>query len=135
MRGGIVGLGTAAAVLLGCAGPQPVRRDKLESPPPSNLPGLRQSITAQVGEARCSSDAVCRTIALGAKPCGGPWQYLVYSTSATDSARLAGEVVRYNEEEQRLNRAEGRISDCSLVAQPRVSCASGRCRAVGTEVR
>jgi hypothetical protein len=105
------------ALLLACAGKQPRNQDS------------GQSIRAQIKNAPCSSSSVCRTIAFGAKACGGPEQYLIYSTSVTDSARLAREVARYNEAERKRNRDEGRVSDCSLVVRPRVGCVSGQCRA------
>jgi hypothetical protein len=57
-----------------------------------NLDAMRESIAGQVGDAPCSSPTVCRTLAMGAKPCGGPREYLVYSVSFSDSARLATEV-------------------------------------------
>jgi hypothetical protein len=119
-----------AAVLLGCAGKQPRNQEAGDS---LTTADLRQGIITQIGDAPCSSPEVCRTIAFGAKPCGGPREYLVYSTSATDSARLAGEVARYNEEQARLNREQDLVSDCSLVVEPRVSCASGRCVAEKAE--
>lgn len=114
------------ALLLGCTGGQPRERPAGDSLTTSDL---RHNITTQIGDAPCGSASVCRAIAVGEKACGGPQQYLVYSASATDSARLARQVARYNEAERNRNRAEGRISDCSLVVKPQVSCISGRCRA------
>lgn len=118
--------------LLACAPKQPEKQAPGDSLTTSDL---RQAITAQIGDAKCFSPAVCRTIAFGAKPCGGPYQYLVYSTSATDSARLARDVARYNSAEEKANREEGRMSDCSLVLKPKVACVSGKCVAERTQQR
>jgi hypothetical protein len=96
---------------------------------------LRESIARQVGTAACSSLAVCRTLALGSKPCGGPRQYLVYSLAVTDSARLAADAARYNQAEAQKNRDEGLVSDCSMLIAPQVSCVSGKCAAVESEGR
>jgi len=96
---------------------------------------LRESIAQQVGTATCSSPAVCRTLALGSKPCGGPRQYLVYSLAVTDSARLAADAARYNQAEAQRNREKGLVSDCSMLLQPQVSCVSRRCVAMQSEGR
>lgn len=123
------------ALVLGCAGKRPSDQKVADSVPTVDLLKVRQAILTQVRDASCSSPSVCRTIALGEKACGGPRQYLIYSTSATDSARLAREVARYNEAERKRNRDEGRMSDCMAVVKPQVSCISGRCRAATAGTR
>jgi hypothetical protein len=138
-RGRAVLVGWAGSALiiggfgsLSCAGKQaavPERRDSLTSD------SLRQSIARQIGTATCSSPAVCRTQALGSKPCGGPRQYLVYSLTVTDSARLAADAARYSEAEARMNREKGLMSDCSMLVPPQVGCVSGRCAAIQSEGR
>lgn len=80
-----------------------------------------------IGEPTCADVSQCRAIAFGAKPCGGPWQYLVYSTAITDSTALAAAVARYNAREAEVNKAEGRMSDCSFVGPPRLARVNGRC--------
>ena len=96
---------------------------------------LRESIVQQVGTAACSSAAVCRTLPLGSKPCGGPRQYLVYSLAVTDSARLAADAARYNQAEAQRNRETGLVSDCSMLIAPQVNCVSRRCVAIRSEGR
>lgn len=113
-------LAAVTGMALGCSGKQPG---------PTREPSLRESIVGQVGKAPCSSGSVCRTIGLGVKPCGGPHEYLIYSTAATDSVRLAREVARYNEAEANRNREKGLVSDCRALVRPQVSCISGQCAA------
>ncbi|MFW6040036.1 MAG: hypothetical protein ACOC9N_03055, partial [Gemmatimonadota bacterium] len=74
--------------------------------------------------------ASCRAIPFGAKPCGGPWTYLIFSVERTDSAELASLVERYNAAERRLNELEGRMSDCSVPTRPTLDVRDGRCTAV-----
>lgn len=111
-----------AGMLLGCAGKQPPREETAD---PATL----------AKDSPCSSGSVCQTIAFGAKACGGPQRYLIYSTTTTDTARLAREVARYNDAERKRNRDEGRMSDCMMVLRPRVSCVSGQCRAATAGIR
>jgi hypothetical protein len=133
-----------AATLVGCARPddqagtdQTPARDSIGAPAPGDVPAsadslaaVRDAVREAVGEASCTDAGQCRTIAYGAKPCGGPWSYLVYSTAETDSARLTELVTRYNAIEQALNEAEDRVSDCRAVMRPEVACRQGVCTAV-----
>jgi hypothetical protein len=112
----ILALAAVTGMILGCAGKQPRKEDTSDA-------------ATLAKDSPCSSSSVCRTIAFGAKACGGPQRYLIYSASATDSARLYREVARYNEAERKRNREEGRMSDCMAVVRPQVSCISGQCRA------
>lgn len=91
------------------------------------LAELGAEARALIGEPSCTSVAQCRAVPLGAKPCGGPWSYVVYSTESTDAAALADVVARYNALEARLNRREGRVSDCQFVSRPLLDCVDGRC--------
>ncbi len=94
------------------------------------LAELGIEVRALIADSGCWSIAQCRALPLGAKPCGGPWSYAVYSTEATDSSALAAAVGRYNAHENELNRREGRVSDCQFVSPPLLECVDGHC--VGT---
>ena len=130
--GRLVTCGGAIGVLLAglaCA-PRTQEQGAATSVDTISLSVLRDTILTEVGGARCAGDGDCRTIAFGAKPCGGPWSYLVYSASQSDSVSLAGAVARYNAIERELNRKEGRASDCQMITPPRVACIEARCVAV-----
>ena len=85
-----------------------------------------------VGDARCSTDADCRTSAIGAKACGGPAAYIAWSVRSTDEAALGSALADYNATQRADNLREGRISNCALVTDPGATCvasgpAGGRC--------
>ena len=78
----------------------------------------------------CNESTECEFIALGSKPCGGPWSYLVYSTSI-DVNKLESLVQDYNNNEAAFNLKWGVISDCSFVLPPTsVICENNKCVAV-----
>ena len=58
------------------------------------LAALRAEIESMIG--LDGPVATCRALGLGAKPCGGPWRYVIYSTARTDSAALVEKVERRN---------------------------------------
>ena len=97
------------------------QEDKLE------LEALANEITSLADNSVCNQNNECEYIAFGSKPCGGPWSYLVYSTSI-DTALLLEKVDYYNQLEKAYNLKWEIISDCS-VANPPISleCLDGKC--------
>jgi hypothetical protein len=91
------------------------------------LQNLKRAIDAEVGIPRADRLAQCKHIAFGAKPCGGPWRYLVYSTARTDETRLKKLVSDYNALEKQINVEEGLVSDCSYVTEPELVLEGGVC--------
>lgn len=88
---------------------------------------LKIRIDSLIGDAACTSQAQCRLIGVGAKACGGPKGYRVYSVGKTDSVALAAVVEQYNAHEKELNQKEGRMSDCSMAPVPTMTVENGRC--------
>ncbi|MBA6151858.1 hypothetical protein [Gelidibacter maritimus] len=84
-----------------------------------------------LGEASvCDKNFECRSIALGSKPCGGPWSYLVYSTSI-DTLTLHNLVEAHNKLEREYNTACQQYSDCMMVKPPlRIECEDNKCIAI-----
>ena len=104
---------TIAGVFAACGPKTPdTSRPAAESQP---LDSLRATVLQLIGEPMATSVAQCRLTAFGAKPCGGPWAYLVYSTDVTDSTELVRAVAAYTSRESQLNQELGRASDCQLV--------------------
>ena len=95
-----------------------------------SLDSLRATVMRLIGEPVATSMAQCRLIPFGAKPCGGPWTHLVYSTGVTDSAELARAVAAYTSRETQLNQELGRASDCQVVTPPRIAYVDGQCTTV-----
>ena len=93
----------------------------------AQLAEMRREIDALIGDATGASIAECRYAALGAKPCGGPWQYVIYSASSTDSTALAERLTAYNALEAEMNERYGLASDCSVPNVPVVAYREGRC--------
>ena len=92
-----------------------------------SLDSLRATVMRLIGEPVATSMAQCRLTPFGAKPCGGPWTHLVYSTEVTDSTELARAVAAYTSRESQLNQQLGWASDCQMVTPPQITFAAGRC--------
>jgi hypothetical protein len=90
---------------------------------------LKRAIDEEIGEPRADSVAQCKYIAFGAKPCGGPWTFLVYSTTRTDESKLQRLVREYNALQKKINAEEGLASDCSVPPEPELTLENGVCAA------
>lgn len=76
----------------------------------------------------CAGDD-CRVMAMGAKACGGPTRFIIYSLSKTDEKILAEKVKAYTDFQKELNTKYNRISDCAMLLPPNVDCVNGLCTA------
>ena len=96
----------------------------------SQLSEMKATIRNLADASVCNENFICRSIAFGSKPCGGPWGYLVYSTSI-DTLKLAELVKKHNQLETRINQECNRISDCAFVSPPqRLECEDNKCIAI-----
>lgn len=85
------------------------------------------TIESLAAESVCNADFECRFIAFGSKPCGGPWEFLVYSTSI-DTLALINAVADYNQMEEQYNINCNAVSDCSTPQPPTgFSCENNQC--------
>jgi hypothetical protein len=101
----------------------------------AKLETMRREILAFIGTPSCGGHGECRYIGLGAKPCGGVWEYIIYSTAGIDTALLEYLVCRYNEFNDGFNRRYSIYSDCMFVLPPRVGCVEGACAVLGVVPR
>lgn len=86
-----------------------------------------QELSRLIGDADCDNSAQCRSIAVGAKACGGPSRYLAWSIKRTDEAALKAWVSKQATAQREENGRVGLVSDCAVVNDPGASCQAGRC--------
>ena len=85
-------------------------------------------IKAMVGAARCTESSQCRSLALGARACGGPQSYIAWSTATTAEQPLRALADRYQREQQAANQASGAMSTCQFMVDPGAVCQANVCR-------
>ncbi|NJM79251.1 MAG: hypothetical protein HC854_05800 [Flavobacterium sp.] len=87
----------------------------------------KQIIKDYIASFPCDALIGCNTIAFGSKPCGGPWEYLVFS-NAVDLDYLTRKVTDYNLLESAYNSEFTIVSDCAVVNPPtNIGCVNGVC--------
>ena len=80
----------------------------------------------------CSSADQCRSAPVGARPCGGPRDYIVYCPRTTDSAALFRKLEQLRQAEIEYNRKTGLASTCEFRTPPVVGLEAGQCKSVST---
>ena len=76
---------------------------------PANTEALSRQIREAVGDAACTSNDQCKTIAIGHKACGGPETYMVWSTAVTDGAKLRALADAYTQARRKESEQSGRV--------------------------
>lgn len=88
---------------------------------------LKAEIEALANTSVCNETSECKFIALGSKPCGGPWSYLLYTTSI-NVEQLEAAVKDYNQKEAAFNTKWEIVSDCAATLQPAsIDCENNSC--------
>jgi hypothetical protein len=91
------------------------------------LDRMRHEITDSVGAAPCQGTGDCRYIGLGANPCGGPREYLVYSAATGNEIPLKFLVSKYNAFNAGYNARYHIFGPCIVPPLPELGCVRGRC--------
>lgn len=86
---------------------------------------LEQQMADIIGDASCDSDTQCQSMPIGAMACGGPSNYLPYSTLDTDVATLQQLAQQHQTLSQQL--LQGQIGICIVPMEPQLSCVEKRC--------
>ena len=103
------------------------QEERTEEGDHAQLAEMRRKIDALVGDAAGASIEDCRYAGVGSKSCGGPWEFIVYSASSTDSTALAERLTAYNAFEAEMNELYEYDSDCSVPNAPVLAYRDGRC--------
>ena len=91
------------------------------------LKAVRGEIVSLIGEPRCANLVHCRVLALGARPCGGPSEYLAYSSLTANRETIEAKAYEYSFLEEEVNRSKGAVGSCEVLPPPRATCVDGRC--------
>lgn len=101
--------------------------ENVTSVTPQQLVQKKQEILDYINSFSCAEASGCNSIAFGAKPCGGPREYLVYPNTV-NQATLENLVSEYYEMDNAYNLQTGAVSDCMVVGPPRtIDCVNGIC--------
>ena len=96
------------------------------------LDKLHREIVAIIGDPRCENIVHCRLLELGSRPCGGPAEYLPYSSIIGAKREvLEAKAYEYTFLHEEVQRAHPVAGTCEVLPKPRLACVNERCRAEG----
>jgi len=94
------------------------------------IDNLKVEIKALADGSECSEEFTCYSVGVGAKPCGGFWEYIIYSNSINIPSFLS-KIEELNDLEKSYNEKYMIQSDCFIAMPPSsIDCVEGKC--VGT---
>jgi hypothetical protein len=97
------------------------------SSPAASGASIQAQLQQAIGTASCTQDSECRTLAWGAKACGGPASYVAWSSTQSDAALLQRLAQQHAQAERARNERSGMVSDCSMLIDPGAQCVAQRC--------
>lgn len=97
----------------------------------SDLSSLRTEIKELIADKSCSQSSDCKLIALGAKPCGGPDSYEVYSSVNTDEKKLSKLAKKLESLHKEYNKKNQIMGICMMEPEPSFSCKNSQCTKSG----
>jgi hypothetical protein len=112
--------GLAILIMAGACAGKPPQADSASA-------SLLDKIHAEVGDAACGGPQDCHSIAIGAKPCGGPDGYLAWSGKRSDEKRLRALVEQHAAARKNENQRADANSTCVFETNPGVACQNARC--------
>jgi hypothetical protein len=87
----------------------------------------KQQIIEYISQFSCAEASNCNYIAFGAKPCGGPREYMVFPNKVNINT-LQTLVDEYYQMDNAHNIQTGAVSDCLLVGPPtNIGCVNNVC--------
>ena len=101
-------------------------------PDREELAALYAEIVKLIGPATCTNLVHCRALALGTRPCGGPAEYLAYSSFASNRDALEARAFEYNLLHEDIQRKEQPAGACVALPEPRLQCVDRHCRIENT---
>lgn len=107
-------------------------KEEKEQPTAADLSNQMEVINNEIEamiSTSCTTSSQCMASAFGAKPCGGPWKYILHSTDI-DLQKLNTLLGEYYELNVQYNEVSGIGSFCDFVTKPDVECVSGTCQEV-----
>ncbi|MEM6328566.1 MAG: hypothetical protein AAF791_15730 [Bacteroidota bacterium] len=80
-----------------------------------------------IGTPTAASVTDCKSVPVGAKACGGPRSYAIYSASGDDEIGIIRLAARITALDREANEQFGLNSDCALTPEPSVAVENGVC--------
>ncbi|MBB1387419.1 hypothetical protein H5119_18090 [Pseudoalteromonas sp. SG45-5] len=117
----ILSIASSMLLLSGCVSTTPS-----SSVQKQDLAGLNSELNSIINNS-CTASFQCKVLEVGARACGGPSKYAVYSTLNTSQEEAEQLAQQITKQESIQNKAQG-LTDCSPVLEVQSLCINQQCQ-------
>jgi protein involved in sex pheromone biosynthesis len=118
----ILSIASSILLLSGCASTVTSGNEQSKS-----LSDLNYDLNNMVSNNSCTASFQCKVLEVGARACGGPSKYAVYSTLNTSQEEAEQLAQQITNQENIQNKAQG-LTDCSPVLEVQSLCINHQCQ-------
>lgn len=80
-----------------------------------------------IADKQCSTSSQCKVSAVGSRACGGPSDYIVYSTQSAPQEQVSALSDTITQLESTYNVQKGMVSICQHLTAPSTQCVENKC--------
>lgn len=80
-----------------------------------------------IADKQCSTSSQCKVSAVGSRACGGPSDYIVYSTQSAPQEQVSALSDTITQLESTYNAQKGMMSICQHLTAPSTQCVENKC--------
>ncbi|WP_368485602.1 hypothetical protein ABZP26_00250 [Pseudoalteromonas sp. SD03] len=80
-----------------------------------------------IADKQCSTSSQCKVSAVGSRACGGPSDYIVYSTQSAPQEQVSALSDTITQLESTYNAQKGMMSICQHLTVPSTQCVENKC--------
>lgn len=118
----IISIASSFLLLSGCASTATSGNEQSKT-----LSDLNYDLNNMVSNNSCTASFQCKVLEVGARACGGPSTYAVYSTLNTSQEEAEQLAQQITKQEKIQNKAQG-LTDCSPVLEVQSLCINQQCQ-------
>lgn len=118
----IISIASSFLLLSGCASTATSGNEQSKT-----LSDLNYDLNNMVSNNSCTASFQCKVLEVGARACGGPSKYAVYSTLNTSQEEAEQLAQQITKQEEIQNKAQG-LTDCSPVLEVQSLCINKQCQ-------
>ncbi len=93
----------------------------------NDIKTAKKELNALIANTQCDTSAQCKVMPVGSKACGGPSDYVVYSTKAANEGQVSSLAKQITALEKAYNTQNEMMSTCQHLTAPSTQCVENKC--------
>lgn len=92
-----------------------------------DIKAAKNKLNSLIADKQCATSSQCKVNAVGSRACGGPSDYIVYSTQSASQEQVSALSDIVTLLESTFNAQKGMISTCQHLTAPNTQCVENKC--------